>query len=79
MPLELYWRSTGEWEIGQLYKLTSPVILAPDSVAEVLLAVSPRTSDPEDPAARLKISPVPDSIPPDTVNADTLRLLGLPR
>ena len=80
LPFELYWRSTDEWQTGQLYKLTTPALQITSSMTEVLLAVAPTDNDPGNAASRLEISPVPDSIPPDTVDSDTLmRLLELPR
>lgn len=80
LPFELYWRSTEEWEAGPLYKLTMPELRVVDDMTEALLAVGPTGGDPDDPAARLKISLVPDSTSPDTAESDTLvRLLKLPQ
>ena len=80
LPFELYWRSTDEWQVGQLYKLTTPPLQVTDNMAEVLLAVAPVDNDLGNATVRLKISPVPGSIPPDTVDSGTLmRLLELPR
>jgi uncharacterized membrane protein len=80
LPFELYWRSTEAWQIGRLYKLTTPELQVTDNMAEALLAVAPVDSDPGSAAARLKVSPVPGSIRPDTVDSGTLmRLLELPR
>ena len=77
-PFELYWRSTGEWQSDQLYKLSTPALQVTDNIAEVLLAVAPADSDPGDAAAHLKISPVPDGIPPDiTDKGKMLRLLEI--
>jgi len=79
-PFELLWRSTDEWQSGQLYKLSTPALQVTDNMAEVLLGVAPVGSDPGDTAAYLKISPIPDGIPPDiTDSGTTLRLLDLPR
>jgi len=80
LPFELYWRSTGEWQAGQLYKLTSPELQVVDNMVEALLAVIPVDADPTDPTTRLKISPVSGSVPPDTVDSGTLmHLLELPK
>ena len=80
LPFELYWRPTEEWQVGRLYKLTTPALQVTDNMAGVLLAVVPIDSYPGNPAARLKISSVPDSIPPDTADSGTLvRLLQLLR
>jgi uncharacterized membrane protein len=80
LPFELYWRSTEEWQAGLLYKLTTPELRVVDELDEALLAVVPTGSDPDDPAARLKISPLPGSALPETAEEDTLaRLLKLPK
>jgi hypothetical protein len=80
LPFELVWRSTEDWQIGQRYKLSTPALQVTDNIAEVLLAVAPVDSDPIDPSSRLKISPVPHSLPPDTTDSGTmLRLLDFAR
>ncbi len=79
-PFELDWRSSNKWQVGQLYKLTSPVLRVTDEMARVLLSVAPTDSDPGNMAAYLEISPVPDSIPPDITDSGTLmQLLQFPR
>lgn len=80
LPFELYWRSTGEWQAGQLYKLTMPELRVVDNMNEAFLAVIPAGADPADSTARLKILPVSSDVPPDTIDSDTLmHLLKLPR
>jgi hypothetical protein len=79
LPFELYWRSTEAWQVGQLYKLTTPELQI-GNMAEVLLAVAPVGDDLGNAAVRLNISAVPNSPLPDTVDSGTLvRLLELPR
>lgn len=80
LPFELYWRSTEEWQAGLLYKLTTPELRVVDELDEALLGVVPTGGDPDDPAARLKILPLPGSTPPETAAEGTLlRLLKLPK
>jgi len=80
LPFELYWRSTGEWQAGQLYKLTTPELRVVDNMVETLLAVVPTEGDADNPTDRLEILPVPGSAPPDTVDSGTrVRLLKLPK
>ena len=74
------WRSTDEWQNDQLYKLSTPALQITDNIAEVLLAVAPTESDPDDTTDYLRISPIPGGIPPDITDSGTmLRLLDLPR
>jgi uncharacterized membrane protein len=79
LPRELYWRPTTEWQPGRLYRLTTPELRV-DFLTEALLAVVPVGGDPNEPAQRLKVSPVPGSCVLDTIEAGTLlRLLKLPK
>jgi hypothetical protein len=57
-----------------------PELRVVDDMAEALLAVGSTGGDPDNPTARLKILPLPDSVPPETAEEGTLvRLLELPK
>jgi hypothetical protein len=79
-PFELYWRPTGEWRTGVLYKLTMPELRVTNDIAEAWLALVPAGSDPNIPANRLVITPGPGNSALEISEADTLLyLLRLPQ
>jgi uncharacterized membrane protein len=78
-PFELYWRPTGEWQTGVLYKLTMPELRVTNNIAEAWLALVPVGSDLDAPVNRLTITPGPDNSALEISEANTLlHLLKLP-
>lgn len=78
-PLELYWRPSGAWQAGQLYRLTNPELRV-DALREVLLGVESTDGNPGKPTHRLEIKATQAGVTPNPAEQGTLlRLLELPK